>query len=303
MNYLLTGATGLLGASLLKNLVKQNNKITCLIHQKQNKNVPTKSRDPDQSIGKKLNIISGDLSNYPSLVRASQYADIIIHSAAVINEKKSHPYYLINYQGTKNLLRAALQNRVKLFVYISSWAVNPKAGDYSNSKFLAEKEVRNFPNYLIIRPADIYSMKQGYLLGLISLIKKVPIIPIIGDGNYLVSPLYVEDLSKSIVNLLKNGYKNNISTIVGPKIYTFNKIVKVILRALRIRKLTIHLPKTLIYPLIYCCDKLDLNFPLSIEKFRRLTTPKVLKNTLDFSKVGIKPVFFEEILGDLLLRI
>lgn len=289
MNYFITGATGLLGSSLVNKLSLKKNKLTCLIHQ--NKNLAKKS----------IKIVAGDLLNYRSLLIGSKNADIIIHAAAAINVKHPSSYYLVNFQGTKNLVKAAIKNQVKLFVYISSWAVNPKAGDYANSKLLAEKEVKKFPNYIIIRPSDVYSKKQGHLVNLISLIKSLRIIPIIGDGQYKVSPLYVEDLSNAILKLLEKNKKNCLFIILGPKIYTFNELVILILKALKSKKPIIHIPKNLIFPLIYVTNKFKINFPLSLERFKRLTTAKVIENVLDFKEIGIKPLDFEVALAKFLI--
>lgn len=247
-------------------------------------------------------MIQGDLRNYKSLVLACKDADIIIHCAAAINEKRACDYYLVNHQGTKNLLKAALFSKVKQFIFFSSWAVNPRAGDYANSKLLAEKEVKKYPNYLIIRPADLYSQTQSHLVNLINIIKSYPIVPIIGDGNYKVSPLYLEDLYNAVSFLTKRRISGKTISILGPKTYTFNELVKLITQRMKKNKPIIKLPKTLIFPLIYLTDKLDINFPFNIEKYRRLTSAKVIKHVFDFNKAGLKPLYFEEALGKYLLE-
>ena len=289
MNYLLTGATGLLGASLLNHLKKQNNKITCLIHQKQNKITKTE----------KINTISGDLLNYPLLVRASQYADIIIHAAAVIIEKNPQNYYSVNVIGTINLLKAAHKNGIKQFIYISSWANNPRGGDYANSKYLAEQQVKRYPKYSIIRPADIYSLKRSHLHNFIKTIEKLPVIPIFSKGEYQISPVFVEDVTKAIIYLINKGPNNRIITIIGPKIYSYNKFVHLLRIALNIRKPIIAIPKLIAYPILWFTDKLHLPLPMNLEQYRRLTTHKLINNPFDFAKAGIKPLEFVDFLAKL----
>lgn len=237
------------------------------------------------------------------MVRASKHADIIIHCAAVINEKNPRKYNEVNLQGTKNILRAAKKNKVKKFIYISSWATNPQAGNYARSKYLAELAVKKMASkYIIIRPADIYSKKQSHLKNLINLIKKLPVIPIIGDGNYQISPVYVNDVSEIIIKLIDTGKRNGIYTVTGPKIYSFKQIVKLICQTLRQQKPLIHLPYKLIYPLIYFADKLNLNLPLDKEKYLRLITPKNEDNIINYAELGIRPMRFEEALRNFFIQ-
>lgn len=288
MRYLLTGTTGLLGTSILNNFNFKEDKLTCLVHQK-------KTRVP------KKNYITGDLVSYPSLLRATKNIDIIIHCAATINEKEKEKYFLINHQGTKKLIEAAKKNKVVKFVYISSWAINKKGGYYSNSKRLAEKEVKKFKNYLIIRPADIYGEKKSHLHNLASIIKNSKFFPIIGQGNYLVSPVFAEDLAKAILILSKKE-NNRIVTITGPKIYHFKEIVKLIAEYLRKELIIISIPKEIIYPLIYLFDKLNIGISINLERYRRLTASKIIYNQLSFKEISLKPLYFEEALDQFIIK-
>lgn len=289
MHFFITGATGLLGSTLVSDLVKKGHQLTCLIY-----------RQNFHSL-KSVKKVKGDLLNYQSLLKATQSADIIIHAAASINEKKSSSYYQINYQGTLNLLKAAKKNKIKQFVYISSWAVNLQAGAYAHSKYLAEKEVKKFPHYLIIRPADIYNFKKSHLLNLIKLIKKLPAMFIISDGKYQVSPIYVNDLAKIIMLLIEQKVINKTYTITGPQIYTFKQIVDVILKQSEVKKRIIFIPKNLIYPFVFLADKLNIPFPLNIEQYQRLTTDKVISNRFDFEKIKFEPLSFEKALNSFIL--
>lgn len=285
MNYFITGSTGLVGSYLIQNLaLDKKNHLICLIHQKQYKgNIFTNTK-----------FIQGDLNDFESLVSGSKYADIIIHCAAAINPKKNKDYYLVNYHGTRNLVKAALINKTKLFIFFSSWATNPHAGDYAKSKLLAEQEIKKLPRYLIIRPADIFSEQKSHLYSLLTYIKKLPVIPIIGTGEYIVSPIYITDLINAVFYLVKKKEINKTYTLIGPKIYSFNQIINLLLKHLKLKKPIIHIPSTIAYPLIKITDIVNLPFTFTIEKYKRLTAKKNLENVLSFYTVGIKPTTFEE---------
>ncbi len=291
MKYLITGATGLVGSELLNYLkTDKQNKIYSLIHNKtlrQSNNIYT---------------VTGDLLDINSLKRIPKDIDIIFHCAAAINADSPEDYYKINVEGTRNLLKAAKLEKVKLFVYFSSWAVNPLAGDYANSKYLAEKEVRKFKKYLIIRPSDIFSDNKSHLYDLVNYVKKLPVVPIIGDGKYIVSPIYVKDLINSIFYLIKNNKVNETYTVIGPQVYTFNQIISLIQQYLKVNKLIIQIPKKIIYPIIYITDKLHIPFPFTTEKYKRLSSKKIMEKVLSFSESKIKPLNFETALTKFKIR-
>ncbi len=286
MHYFITGATGLVGNSLTKSLNENNNILTCLIHRKRDNIIQLKN----------IRTVSGNLLDYASLVKATKGADIIIHSAAAINEKDSQNYYSVNVTGTINLFKAARKNRIKQFIYISSWANNPRGGDYANSKYQAEEQVRQYPKYAIIRPADIYSLKKSHLHNFIKTIEKLPVIPLFGKGEYQISPVFVEDVTKAIIYLINKGPDNRIITIIGPKIYSYNKFVHLLRIVLNIRKPIITIPKLIAYPIFWFTDKLHLPLPMNLEQYQRLTTLKTVNNPFDFAKAGIKPLEFVDFL-------
>ena len=74
MEILVTGADGLLGSNLVRELLNRNYKVTALV-QSGSKSITLK--------GLPINFIEGDLLNLESLIAASEGKDIIYHCAAV----------------------------------------------------------------------------------------------------------------------------------------------------------------------------------------------------------------------------
>lgn len=263
MRYLITGASGLLGTKLTEFLISViGNHVTVLKHN-------------TGAFEKSVRVVSGNVIDYDSLVKASQNIDIIIHCAAVINGSSKESYLKINYQGTLNLLRAAREAKIKKFVYISSWSASTLGGNYALSKLLAENEVKKYPNYLIVRPADIYSLKRSHLHNYIRTIKKLAFIPVFGKGNYKVSPVFIDDLVKTIIKIIDTR-KNKIFTITGPDVFTFVEFNKLIMKKLKFTKPIIHIPYYPAYIIVRLLDILRIPFFMNTEQFMRLTSEKNL---------------------------
>ena len=116
---LVTGATGRLGANLIKALAGQGVKVRAFVLPGDSAVEQLKPFDPE--------VITGDLSNEQHVAQAVHGVDGIVHCAAVMGEPKGMTHYRffdINVRGSLNVFEAAAhsETEVRKLVYISSTA-------------------------------------------------------------------------------------------------------------------------------------------------------------------------------------
>jgi len=152
LKILLTGATGFVGAAILRRLDLDNANVKVLIREDSNRlNLE----------GQKVDVCIGDLLDSKSLDTAIKGCDVLIHTAADYRIWVPNPSEIIesNVKGTKNIMAAAINAGVSRIIYTSSVAalgsssrpggttedtpstIEEKIGPYKKSKFLAEMEV------------------------------------------------------------------------------------------------------------------------------------------------------------------
>jgi nucleoside-diphosphate-sugar epimerase len=110
---LLTGANGHLGANLLRRLLEEGASVRVLLRpQSDNSTVD----------GLKVERVFADLRDPVSLIAASKGCDAIYHCAAQVStvSRGEQDIFACNVLGTRNLLRAALENDVKRVVVSGS---------------------------------------------------------------------------------------------------------------------------------------------------------------------------------------
>ena len=216
MNLLITGASSILGKNLTSELLGMDKfSIRLLEH-----NSPISNESCE--------IIKADLQDIDNLVKACAGMDMVIHMAALTHSPSPKAYFNINVLGTENLLAACKKNNVKRFIFVSSVAASEKGGDYGVSKLQGEDRVKSSSlNWVILRPSEIYgpNMKEG-IGKLISWIQNFPLIPVIGDGSYFLSPVYVDDIVNAIVETVKNksAIKKTLN-LCGPESITMNELI------------------------------------------------------------------------------
>jgi len=106
-----TGANGLVGINLVKQLSEQGHTVRALIHH------------GDNIFDKlKAEVISGDILDTETMDVLCKDMDVVFHSAARISIGNT-PYqelYQTNVEGTKNVFHAAKKSGVKTFIHFSS---------------------------------------------------------------------------------------------------------------------------------------------------------------------------------------
>jgi len=154
MKKLVTGATGFMGSSIVRELIKDGEEVKVLIR---------KTSDTRNIDGLEVEKAYGDIRDGDSMGNALKGCDTLYYTAAFFSHwtpDKKLPYE-VNVEGTKRSMKAALDIGVDKVVYTSTnntlGAHGPvpvdesaefnhwKTGDhYSMSKYLAELEARKF---------------------------------------------------------------------------------------------------------------------------------------------------------------
>jgi len=153
MKTLITGASGFVGSAVARRLLDAGHDVRVLLRPQSNR------RNID---GLALEVLTGDLTDRPSLERVVVGCDALFHVAADYRMWVPDPdrIYKTNVTGTRDLMQVAGQAGVKRIVYTSSVAalglttdgsaadedtpvtLADMVGHYKRSKFLAEEEVR-----------------------------------------------------------------------------------------------------------------------------------------------------------------
>ena len=155
MKTFVTGATGFIGAAIVRELLRDGREVRVLVRHDSNLS---------NLKGLDVEIRKGDILDSPGLRSGLKGCDVLYHAAADYRLWTRNPeeMYSTNVGGTTAVLEAALANNLSRVVYTSSVGTlgNPgngmsgsedtevsladMVGPYKKSKFLAEREVERF---------------------------------------------------------------------------------------------------------------------------------------------------------------
>ena len=277
-NVLITGATGFIGNHLVQELnkpeLRRKYNVVCFV------------RKPII-----YNFILGSLEDKDSLHKATKNIDRVVHLASETRSSDKELNYKINTIGTKNLIEACKKNKVKMLIF--SGTVNAdfkKKGVYGETKRQAENIVKNSGlGYIILKFNMVYGQGDNNLTKTIKLVKKLPIIPIIGDGKKRLQPVYVKDVVYAIIKCLEHKQLNNkIYNIAGPKAITFNKYIDIISNTLNIKKIKMHIPVFFVRLLLFFTGK-AFDYIITIEILNSINQDKSMDISDSQKDLGFNP--------------
>lgn len=279
---IITGGAGIVGINLVKALVEKN---TSNIHviDKNHYNL---------NLLKKL--FPSITTHHYDLSKKGKWENIFV--------KKSHVFMLhaqissLNWQdfkkntidSTQNVLIAIRKKGISSsdIIHVSSSVVNSMADDYYvRSKKIQENLVQKFSkNILILRPTLMFGLFDRKHLGWLSrFMRKFPIFPIPGNGQYIRQPLFVEDFVKILASTLFIK-KKGILDISGKEQITYISIIKEIKKIQKSKTLIIKIPYIFFYILLKIWALFDRNPPFTIYQLKALTIPEVFP-TADWESI------------------
>lgn len=274
---LLTGATGFLGEFVLKELVDKGHEVTCYVRKTSNINLIKKIN---------VNYVYGELDDYKSICEALQGKDALINIAS------------LGFGHAPNIVNACEELKVKRAIFVSTTGIFTKLNLASKTiRLEAEKLIKDSSlEYTIIRPTMIYGTpKDRNMWRLVKYLKKLSVIPVLGDGTYLQQPVYVKDLA----NVIVRAYENSISikkayNISGAKALNYNEVIDITARALGKKVIKIHVPTKLSYGLLKVYEKVSKKPKLKAEQVLRLNENKDFSFEEAKMDLGYDPLSFKE---------
>lgn len=210
-----------------------------------------------------------DVQDRASLVEAFAGCAAIVHLVAVIRERGGQTFDGVNRQGTANAVAAARESGAARFVHMSALGAAPDAPRYPRSKWEGEQEVRagGVP-YVIFRPsflfapgggaagqfADVVRFGLWYPLVLLAggravfgaLASLLPLVPVLGSGQYRSMPLALHDLLPAVRQALtRDDVLGQTVEIGGPEVLTYDALLGLVARVLGLRRALVHLSPAL----------------------------------------------------------
>lgn len=277
---LLTGATGLVGSTLLPKLLDEGHEVRCLV------------RDP-RRLGPervRVQLSLADLGDPRGLRHAVRGADIVIHLAAATRDQPPRSVEEITALGTHRLLRAAERAGVRRFVFFSALgATSFQRTRFFRAKALAEQRVQASPlETTVFAPSIIYDPDDDWVR-LQRRLALLPLLPISGRGRATYEPICAQDAARAVVASLQappGRYE-----LAGPERLSYERIARLVAASAGRERPSLHVPLPFVRSgLIWLRRLLGEAAFATWEEAELLEVPMVSeRGTADVRQLGVDP--------------
>ena len=237
---LIFGSSGQIGKSLIRIFTKNNYRVIAVTRSIHQKGYQIKT----QSNYGYLELEEVNLFNEENISRLMQKASICINLIGILYEKKENQFDLIHSHLPSLLSKIAFKNSLNQFIHLSALGIESAIdSEYAKSKLSGEKKVRqNFSNSVILKPSIVYSVDDNFTTNFMSLLSKLPIMPLYYNGKTKFTPIHVTDLSNIIYEIVNNKIIGETIECIGPEVFTFKEILLKILKSINKKRLLFSLP-------------------------------------------------------------
>jgi NADH dehydrogenase len=281
-----TGATGFIGRAVIHALRAEGLAVRCLVR---------RGSELDLRGLEAIERVEGDVLARQSLQEGIAGCDTVIHLVGIIREFPSRgvTFERVHVEATHNVIDAAVANGVRRYLHMSALGTGPTARSrYHRTKWAAEDAVKTSPlAWTIFRPSVIYGRGDGFVSLLARMIRRLPVVPVAGEGRQKLQPVPVEQVAQGFARALvlpetvKQTYE-----VGGPDAVSMVELLDQIGRALgraRVRKL--HVPLGLMSVLARALHRLP-SFPVTPDQLLMLQASNTCDPAPFYSAFGLTPI-------------
>lgn len=220
MKILVTGGTGVVGKAAVGNLLDRGHTVRLL------------SRHAEKDAGEwpeRVEPFAADLSDPSTLAGCAEGCEAVLHIVGIVAESPPElTFEKVNVEGTRRIVEEAERAGVRRLVFVSSLGADRGGSDYHRSKRAAEEEARRFRGaWVIARPGSVYGPGDEVISLLLQMVRSLPAIPVVDDGNQPFQPVWHEDLGTALAEMVeREELAGRTLELAGVETTSMNDVVR-----------------------------------------------------------------------------
>ncbi len=271
MKVLVTGGTGVIGQAAVTELLRCGHLVRVLSRGAEE----VASQWPEG-----VEAWPAALTDQSALRGCAEGCDLVLHVAGIMDESPPESTYeLVNVEGTRLIVREAERCKVGRFIYMSSLGADTGSSPYHRSKRRAEEVVRGFAGgWIILRPGNVYGPGDEVISLLLTMVRTLPAVPVVGGGDHQFQPIWVEDLATAIgESIRRTDLHGQVLEVAGEERTSLNDVLTRICEITGRQPARLPIPTFLANAGVSIASMLGVKLPLTESQVTMLTEGNWIK--------------------------
>jgi NADH dehydrogenase len=283
------GGTGFVGRYVVERLLRRDHDVRVL------------TRAPERTAGLKdrgVDVVAGSLADQAALRRLVAGAGAAVNLAGIILEDGRQTFERVHVTGVRSLVEAARAEGVARLVQMSALGArnDPAATAYHITKWRGEELVRHGDvAHVILRPSLIAAAENEVIRMLVRMLRFSPLVPVIGDGQYRMQPVWAEDVAEAFALAVERPELGGTFDIAGPEQLTYHQILDALEAALGVRRPRVSAPVPMVRFAAYAGMVLPNLNPISPDQLQMLLEGNTTEQNALPTVFGVTPRPFAEV--------
>ncbi len=240
---LLFGATGQIGRNLIRKLTNSNYKVIAVTRNIHTAGYILKT----QANPGYLELIELKSFNSEKIDNLFKRCTICLNLVGILYEKRKNQFKNIHTDLPDMLSQKANKFNIEKFIHFSALGIEKaRDSEYAISKLEGENKVlKNFKNSIILKPSIVYSVDDKFTTNFMTLLNRLPIMPLYYGGKTKFTPIHVNDLVEILFEIIQEKKKCLTLECIGPEVLTFKDILEQLLISINKKRILVPLPYAL----------------------------------------------------------
>lgn len=216
------GGTGFLGRRIVERLRRRGLQV-----QVASRNA--EASKPSGPAAEELSVVQADVRDAASVDAAVAGAQGVVNAVGLYVERGKTTFRAVHVEGAENVAAACRRRGVERLVHLSGIGADPESrSGYIRCRGEGETAVRAvFDQAAVFRPSVMFAADDAFLNTLLSLIRRLPVIPLFGRGDTRLQPVFAEDVAEAAVRALtRTEPPARLYGLGGPQIYSYRQLLK-----------------------------------------------------------------------------
>ncbi len=230
-----------------------------------------------------------DFSDEAGLARSLFGVDVLFNTYWVrfARDAESHAAAV---RHTRALFRAAATAGVRRVVHVSITGASARSPlPYFRGKGELEEVLRaSGLGYAVVRPSLLFGGREVLVNNIAWILRRFPVYPIFGSGDYPVQPVHVQDVARLAVEA---GAKSGNLTVdaVGPETLTFYDLVQAVAAAVGSHALVVSAPPGAVHALGRLLGAAVGDVVVTRDEIRGLMAGLLVAEEAPAGRIGFRP--------------